>query len=413
MVRCDTMSIMTRGLSAGGPAGGSRWASSAPRPEDVLLALGCAVLALVSLVGRISPPGESQEYPPDDFRAADGFGIGLVLLGSGAVLVGRARPLLALAVVDASMFTVYAVGYVPPPLPAAELVVLYAVASTLRAAVSAAATAVTALGIVTADLVHDVSLDDDKLVAYLLSVVMASMVGYIVQVSRAQTRTAEENARLLAGQQQARTLDAVNREKERLTREMHDIVAHGIGVMVALASAARIGARSRTPDAEQALTAIESTGRAALEEMRSLMRDLRGDEPGPMLTPSALRVLVERAQGAGLDVDLAVEGEPRPLPSSVDLAAFRVVQESLTNVLRHSGAARVRVTIAYQPEAVDIRVRDDGAGRLPHRRAEDLAQGHGRAGMQRRVDLLGGAFTARETPDGFEVLASIPLGSEP
>ena len=409
------MTGMTWGPGAVGPGAGAASHRSGPRAEDVLLALACALLGLVSLTGRISPLGESDDDWLLHFRGADGLGIVLVLLGSAGILLVRTHPLLSLVVVDACMFALHAVGFVPPPLPAAELVVLYAIASTMRPLVSTAATAATALVIVLGDLVHDISLDDDKLVAYLLAVAMAWMVGYVVQVRAGQARTAEENARLLAEQATVRTQIAVREEKERLTRELHDIVAHGVGVMVALASAGRVGARSGRTDPDQALTAIESTGRAALQEMRTLMRDLRGDAETaePMLSASALGTLLDRTRAAGLAVDLDVEGEPRRLPTSVDQAAFRVVQESLTNVLRHSGAGHVRVSIGYQPDAIDIRVRDDGGGALPRRRAEDRAAGHGHEGMQRRVDLLGGVFTARHTTAGFEVAATIPLGPEP
>jgi signal transduction histidine kinase len=145
--------------------------------------------------------------------------------------------------------------------------------------------------------------------------------------------------------------------------------------------------------------------------MRTLMRDLRGDggESTPMLTPEALDALVQRTRAAGLQVELSVDGDPRPLPAGVDQAAFRVVQESLTNALRHSGAGHVEVHIGYQPTAIDIRVRDDGDGALPRRRREDVGNGHGQVGMRRRVDLLGGVFDARQTTDGFEVVARIPV----
>ena len=274
------MTGMTWGPDAVGPGTAARWGRWGPRPEDVLLAIASAVLALVSLTGRISPLGEFDEDWLLHFRGADGLGIGLVLLASAGLLLLRWRALVSLAIVDTCMFALHALGYLPPPLPAAELVVLYALATTRSIVVSALAASVTALSIVVADLLHDVSLDDDKLVAYLLAVVMACMVGYVVQVSRAQTRIAEENVRLLAEQQEARTHIAVREEKARLTRELHDIVAHGIGVMVALASAGRLAPGDRAHGAVQALAAVEDTGRAALVEMRTVMRDLHGDRRG-------------------------------------------------------------------------------------------------------------------------------------
>ena len=407
------MTGMTWGPDAVGPGTAARWGRWGPRPEDVLLAIASAVLALVSLTGRISPLGEFDEDWLLHFRGADGLGIGLVLLASAGLLLLRWRALVSLAIVDTCMFALHALGYLPPPLPAAELVVLYALATTRSIVVSALAASVTALSIVVADLLHDVSLDDDKLVAYLLAVVMACMVGYVVQVSRAQTRIAEENVRLLAEQQEARTHIAVREEKARLTRELHDIVAHGIGVMVALASAGRLAPGDRAHGAVQALAAVEDTGRAALVEMRTVMRDLHGtdgDSP-PMLNDGALAALVERTRTAGLEVDLLVEGDPRPLPSEVDQAAFRVVQESLTNALRHSGAGHVRVRVGYRPEVIDIRVSDDGDGTRPRRRAEDRGRGHGHTGMRQRVEMLGGELGVRRTPEGFEVAATIPTGS--
>jgi len=380
-----------------------------PRVVDGLTAAFCAALALASLAGRINPAGAEDQIVP--FLPADRLGVSLVLLGTVPLLLRRRHPIAVLVVVSISLFLVEALGYAPPPLPVAELVILYTVASTLPTLASAVATGMIALSIIGAVLVHDAALNDDKLLAYLLSVLGAWVVGYFVKVSRSQAAIAQQNVRLLTQHQAAMTQLAVKQERERISRELHDVVAHGVGVMVAQASAARLVFWKQPEYACAALNSIESTGRAALGEMRVLLRVLHTDVDddvvqAPPATLAGLPLLLERIEAAGLPVELVTGGTPRPLPPSVDMTAYRIVQESLTNCLKHAGPAHATVLIGYQEQRLDVQVCDDGTA-LP-----TGDPGRGLLGMRQRVTLLGGEFTAGRVTTGYHVWARLPYSED-
>jgi signal transduction histidine kinase len=220
-------------------------------------------------------------------------------------------------------------------------------------------------------------------------------------------------ARLEREQQEGARL-AVAEERARIAREMHDVVAHNLSVMVVQSSAAR-RMIDRNPDrAREALHSVEHTGREALAEMRRMLDMLRGEDEAAELEPQPsideLDALLERARKAGLDVDLEVEGERRRVQSSVDLSTFRIVQEALDNTLKHAGAEHAHVRLRYGAKAVEVDVTDDGRG---VRGAEDNGSGHGLVGMRERVAMLGGRLEAGYRPDGgFAVRATLPLEPE-
>ena len=177
--------------------------------------------------------------------------------------------------------------------------------------------------------------------------------------------------------------------------------------MTVQAAAARLLFDDDPTRARESLVAVEETGRQALGEMRRLLGILRGDERETRLAPQpgigALDALVEQVRAAGLPVDVLVEGEPKPLPPGVDLAAYRVVQEALTNVLKHAGAARARVRIRYGATALELAVTNDGRARRNGR------GGHGLVGMRERVALYGGEFEAGPRGEGgYAVRATLP-----
>jgi len=374
---------------------------------DCSVAVLCAALALASLAGRIRPM-TMDDGNPAPFLPEDLLGISLVLLSAGALLLRRRRPMAILAVVGISSFLVGALGYTPPPLPAAELVIVYTVASTLPAVVSTWAALVIAVSIVAADRIHEAVLNDDKLLAYLLAVVGAWVLGYFLRVSRTQAAIAQENIALLTQHEQARTQMAVRQEQERISRELHDVVAHSVGVMVAQASAARLVFWKQPEFAYGALGSVEGTGRAALAELRVLLRVLHADEAdgsGPTAgsTLAGLPLLVERVKAAGLPVELLTRGTARPLPHSVDMAAYRIVQESLTNCLKHAGSAQATVRIDYGGDWLQLQISDNGV------KTPTGDPGRGLIGMQQRAILLGGALTAVRLATGFQVRATLPL----
>jgi signal transduction histidine kinase len=213
----------------------------------------------------------------------------------------------------------------------------------------------------------------------------------------------EENAKL-----------AVAEERARIARELHDVVAHNISIMVVQAGAERHAIGDERPETSEVLATIEDTGRAAMAEMRRLLGMLRRSDDELALAPQPslrhLEDLVEQVREAGMPVDLRIEGEPRVIAPGIDLSAYRIVQEALTNALKHAGPARARVTVRYGDSELDIEIADDGGG-AP---AEAPAGGHGLVGMRERVALFGGDLAAgRRRGGGYAVRAKLPLAGDP
>jgi signal transduction histidine kinase len=218
-------------------------------------------------------------------------------------------------------------------------------------------------------------------------------------------------AELLEREQELRANEAVAEERARIARELHDLVAHNVSVMVVQAGVERHALGDQQSSTYAALTSIEQAGRQALAEARRLLGMLRrnGDGEGLEPQPSIVHIdlLVEQIERAGLPVTLAVEGERAPLPAGVDLCAYRIVQESLTNALKHAGPAHAEVVLRYEPRSLDVEVRDDGRGPAA---ANGDGSGHGLIGMRERVALYGGALqTGAREGGGFEVRAHLPL----
>ena len=203
--------------------------------------------------------------------------------------------------------------------------------------------------------------------------------------------------------------EAVVAERARIARELHDVVAHSVSVMVVQAQA---GPRllSEPDRVREAFRSIETTGREALVELRRLLGVLRGSEKHAATAPqpglASLEALLAQVREAGLRVDLRVEGEPAPLPPGVDLSAYRIVQEALTNTLKHAGRAEAEVVVRYETAAIELEILDNGVG--PHTRVN--GSGHGLVGMRERVALYGGLLEAgSRNGHGFGVRARLPL----
>ena len=228
------------------------------------------------------------------------------------------------------------------------------------------------------------------------------------------TRARAQRLVLLEEKARQRERVAVGEERARIARELHDVVAHSVGAMVAQAQGAgRV--LDRDPErAREALAAIERTGRNALDEMRRSLGVLRRTEADAPLAPQpgmdALAALVAQARDNGLQVELVTEGEPAPLPAGVDLSAYRIVQEALTNTLKHAGPVRTRVAVRYGGEELELEISDDGGlpGRAPA--PPSAGGGQGLVGMRERVALFGGDLEAARRPEGgFLVRASLPI----
>jgi signal transduction histidine kinase len=213
-------------------------------------------------------------------------------------------------------------------------------------------------------------------------------------------------------QEKTRAAAAIVEERARIARELHDVVAHSISVMVLQARGGRRVLESDPVDARDAFGVIEWIGQQALDEMRRLVGMLRGgDESLPLAPQPSLKelgTLVEQVRAAGLPVQLAIEGEPRDLPPGVDLSAFRIVQEALTNALRHAGPAQARVVLRYRAADLELEIADNGAGSSD---TTGSSSGYGLVGMRERVSVYGGELQAGTQPGGgYALRVRLPLG---
>ena len=225
-------------------------------------------------------------------------------------------------------------------------------------------------------------------------------------------KLAEVDARRLEAEEQART--AAEEERGRIARELHDVVAHSVSVMTVQAGAVRRLLAPEQAREREALLTVEETGRQALTEMRRLLGVLRQDGESPALAPqpglATLDALVQQVRDAGLPVELSVEGDRTALPPGVDLSAYRIVQEALTNTLRHAGPARAWVAVRYRADEVEVEVANDGRSN-----ESGDGYGHGLIGMRERVSLCGGDLSAGPRPGGgYTISARLPVaGSTP
>jgi signal transduction histidine kinase len=235
------------------------------------------------------------------------------------------------------------------------------------------------------------------------------LVGYAVRERAAQAEAAEARASHAERERETAARIAVAEERARIARELHDIVAHAVSVMVLQVGAVRHRLPDELTDDRDALSDVERAGRAALSEMRRLLGAMRREEDGVELTPQpglgSLEPLLDEIRRAGLAVDLLVEGEKVPLPQAIDLSAYRIVQEGLTNALKHAGASHAEVIVRYRADEIRIEVRDDGLGPTT---TDGL--GHGLVGIRERVKLYGGEMSAGAANGrGFLLSTRLPL----
>jgi signal transduction histidine kinase len=241
-------------------------------------------------------------------------------------------------------------------------------------------------------------------------------VGYLISRRTEQAQQAWEAARVLAAEQERQTARAVEDERARIARELHDVVAHGLSVIVVQAGAERRALHGPDADEESidaALGSIERVGREALVDLRRLLGLLRRTDEPVALSPqpglAQLDDLLSSVREAGLQVDVAISGDLSPLPPGLDLTAYRIVQEALTNVLKHANAHSVRVGIALQRTYLDLEVSDDGSPG-PRNGIATVGPGHGLIGMRERVSVFGGVISARAAAGGgWTVHARLPV----
>jgi signal transduction histidine kinase len=233
--------------------------------------------------------------------------------------------------------------------------------------------------------------------------------GYALRERASHAEEAEARAVEAEREREAAARIAVAEERARIARELHDVVAHSVSVMVLQVGAVRHNLPDGLDEDRDALGRVEQAGRAALAEMRRLLGAMRREGDGVALAPQPgldnLDALLEEVDRAGLPVELHREGEPFALPRALDLSAYRIVQEGLTNALKHARASRADVTVHYGDEELRIEVRDDGQGA-----ATNDGLGHGLVGIRERVKIYGGDMSAGASPEGGYLLeARLPL----
>jgi signal transduction histidine kinase len=240
-----------------------------------------------------------------------------------------------------------------------------------------------------------------------------SLIAYALQRRGKRAAELEERAEHLERVQQERERVAMAEERRRIARELHDVISHSVTLMTVQAGAARMLLAEDPKRAQEPVLAVEETGRHALAELRRLLGILRPDEGEAALAPQPglgrLEDLLVQTRQAGLPVQLATAGEPRALPPGVDLTAYRIVQEALTNTRKHAGPAHANVFLTYGDEALELQVIDDGQMAVKTR---DGA-GHGLVGMRERVALYGGTFEAGpQSTGGYAVRVRLPVEAD-
>ncbi|WP_084958332.1 sensor histidine kinase [Thermoactinospora rubra] len=342
-------------------------------------------------------------------RGPDVLGAVLVGLGCLPVAARRRWPLAALCASTVPHLVLAVLGYLWGFPGAAGLVLAYSVAGGRGLAVALLGLACALLATLATVTLWPLPVTWNGALVWVVLLLAMWAAGRAARLRRAYLRELQERAARLEAAREADTRAARAEERSRIARELHDVVAHHVSVMTVQAAAARRVLAEDPEQAREALTAIETTGRIAMREMRELVGLLRTPaERGPQPGMDALPTLVEQMREAGLPTRLEVEGDPVPLPAGVDLAAYRLIQEGLTNTLRHAGAgAQATVTVRHAPAELEVAVLDDGRGA---RNGEVEGGGHGLVGIRERVALYGGILSVGPRPGGgFEIQARFPL----
>jgi signal transduction histidine kinase len=328
-----------------------------------------------------------------------------------AILLRRRRPAAALliAVVVASASPDNRALVVP------VLAVLYTIALRAPWKLAAAAAAGAAVVAIIAGAAWGGSgvTDHGGLLGYAIgttaSCAAAVAVGLYVAARRRVIEGLREHAERLDRERELLADRAVAQERIRIAQELHDIVAHNVSLMVVEAQA--LGATAHDDKVSESTGAIAELGRQAMSEMHATLRLLRDDGEIPELSPqpglAQLDRLLEQLRRAGLEVELTVEGEPRRLAQGVDLSAFRIIQEALTNVVKHAAGARAKVSLAYHAQGMELTVTDSGA-EASATTLQQPSEGHGVIGMRERAALFGGSLSTEASPSGFKVTATLP-----
>ena len=388
------------------------WLRARPLLADALLA---GLLAAFSLVALVYANGDC-----DGACRPGGTAATALILAQTLPLAWRRRHPLAVSLVTGLATAGYGLAPYPDlamPVPVGGLVGMYSVAAwgSRRAALVAGGVAAAVVAVVMSLPRTDADLVDAAFAS--LGLAGAWVLGDRARVQRALAAELSDRAVRLEREREGEARRAVASERARIARELHDVVAHHVSMMVVQAEAGPLAVERDPARAAGAFEAIAATGRQALVEMRRLLGVLRGDGQAPSLAPQPgldqVPSLVEQVGRAGLEVELVVEGEKAPLPAGVELSAYRIVQEALTNAVRHAGPGRARVLVRYGERDLELTVRDEGGGgAAAPAGGPPTRSGQGLVGMRERVSLFGGELHAGPGPDGgFTVAARLPLGA--
>ena len=336
----------------------------------------------------------------------------LVPVTSLPIAARRYRPLMVLAITVGAE-TVLLLFSSRAQFPFGVIVALYTVASRCERPVAARAAGWVALPITVGVIVNDWG-HLGQVIPHLAVVAIAWLVGDNLRTRRAYLAQLEERAARLEHEREQQATRATLEERARIARELHDVIAHNVSVMVVQASAGEDVFDSDPRRAREALAAVASTGRDALGELRRLLGAIRpgGQEAlsyAPQPGIDGLGGLVEQVRDTGLAVELSVDGEVQELPEATSLCVYRIVQEALTNTLKHAAATRAQVSLRCDPDELTVLVSDNGRG-TTDAAANSGVGGHGLIGMRERVALFGGEMNAGPSADGgYCVTARLPV----
>ena len=358
------------------------------------------------------------ERTPEQARDADALGVALIVVAAASLAFRRRWPVAVFLMATGVTVAVYLLDYPDSGLPFIVLVALYTLAARCDRRITVAATVAILLAIplVVADATD---MDGGTLASTLAIFTMAAVWGDRRKVREAYV----EQVELRAAEKERERIEAARRavgeERLRIARELHDVVAHAMSVVAVQSGVGAHVIDSRPDEAKHILETISHTSRDSLDEMRRLLGVLRADpasadaaaELAPAPGLGGLDELVTRVAEAGVPVETNVQGERTAVPIGVDLAAYRIVQEALTNVLKHAGRAEASVLVRYEPGAVHLEVVDDGRG-AGSRALAGNGSGHGLVGMRERAALYGGELEAGpRLGGGYRVAATLRYAS--
>lgn len=386
--------------------------ANAHRYRIAALLIATAAFVAIGIGNALDPPEPGSVYEKEGVAGI------LLVIGQTLPLAMAFRwPMLALAIIIASFMAHGGLDH--------ELiwVVQFTAAIALFMAInrgggrqSLFALALVFIGIFVSFGIFGIFGEEDKVGNVLIQMVLFGgvwIVGNLFRTRRIRLESTEHVLADLEAEQDRLAREAVRDERDRIARDLHDIIGHTLNIIVVQAGAARTVFKSRPDQALESLNSIETTARQSLSDMERMLGILRPSEAGeePDAAQSGLEQvnkLAEQFTNAGLPVEVNVDGEPRKLPQSLDLSAYRIVQEALTNALKHAGPARARVAISYLSDKLEVDIVDDGRGTGNNK--QTAGGGRGLIGMKERVSLFGGELDVGPTTDGgFRVHATLPI----